>query len=279
MGDRLQSKIAVITGGCSGIGLATVELFRSEGARVVVADVDSRSGEALERKFSGHVKFVRCDVREETDIRSAIAAAVETFGRLDILFNNAGAGGTPDTLENMTVAGWDATLSLLLRSTMLGIKFALPAMKAAGGGAIVNTSSVAGLCPGISSVAYSVAKAAINHLTRIAAADFAGFRIRVNAICPGVILTPAIGNAFGASKEQSEHLLPRITQLADTLQPIPQAGMPRDIAEACLYLASDSARFVTGIELVVDGGLTVKPPNGYPETVQKIATACSGGSA
>jgi NAD(P)-dependent dehydrogenase (short-subunit alcohol dehydrogenase family) len=277
MGDRLQSKIAVITGGCSGIGLATVELFRSEGARVVVADVDIPGGEALERRFSGQVKFVRCDVREEADIRAAIAAAVESFGRLDILFNNAGAGGTPETLENMTVAGWDATLSLLLRSTMLGIKHALPAMKAAGG-AIVNTSSVAGLRAGISSVAYAVAKGAINHLTRIAAAEFAGFGIRVNAICPGVIVTPAIGNAFGASKEQSERLLPRITKLADTLQPIPQAGTPRDIAEACLYLASDSARFVTGIELLVDGGLTVKPPDGYPETVQKIVTAC-GGSA
>jgi NAD(P)-dependent dehydrogenase (short-subunit alcohol dehydrogenase family) len=278
MTDRLHGKIALITGGCSGIGLGTVELFLREGARVVVADVDVPGGDALEKRFSGRLRFIRCDVREEADIRAAVAAAVESFGRLDVLFNNAGAGGTPDTLEDMTVAGWDATMSLLLRSAMLGMKHALAVMKASGGGAIINTSSVAGLRPGIASPAYSVAKAGINHLTRIAAAEFAPFRIRVNAICPGVITTPAVGNAFGASREESERLMPQITKLADALQPIAHAGAPRDIAEACLYLASDSAGFVTGSELLVDGGLTLKAPDGYPRTVERIAKACSGGA-
>jgi NAD(P)-dependent dehydrogenase (short-subunit alcohol dehydrogenase family) len=149
-------------------------------------------------------------------------------------------------------------------------------MKTSGGGAIINTSSVAGLRPGISSVAYSVAKAGVNHLTRIAAAEFAPYRIRVNAICPGVILTPAVGSAFGASREQAARLLAKIAGIAGGLQPIPHAGAPHDIAEACLFLASDAAGFVTGAEFVIDGGLVLKAPDGYPATVGRIAAAYGG---
>lgn len=244
----------------------------AEGARVTIADIDAGAGHALE--VAGRVQFVHCDVREESDVRSAVEASVRTFGRLDILFNNAGAGGTPDTLENMAVEAWDAAMSLLLRSAMLGIKHAVPALKASGGGAIINTSSVAGLRPGIGPVAYSVAKAAVIHLTRIAAVEFAASQIRVNAICPGVVLTPAVGAAFGASRGEADRLLPKIAQAAQGLQPVPRAGMPRDIAEACLYLASDSAGFVTGSEFIVDGGLMVKPPEGYSAAVLRIAQAC-----
>lgn len=274
MTERLRGRIALITGGCSGIGLATAELFVAEGARVTIADIDASAGRALERKFAGHLQFVHCDVREESNIRGAVDAAVQAFERLDILFNNAGAGGTPDTLENMAVEAWDAAMSLLLRSAMLGIKHAVPALKASGGGAIINTSSVAGLRPGIGPVAYSVAKAAVNHLTRIAAVEFAASRIRVNAICPGVVLTPAVGAAFGASRAEADRLRPKIAQAAQALQPVPRAGMPQDIAEACLYLASDAAGFVTGSEFIVDGGLMVNPPEGYSAAVLRIAQAC-----
>jgi NAD(P)-dependent dehydrogenase (short-subunit alcohol dehydrogenase family) len=263
----------MITGGCSGIGVATAELFVNEGARVLVADLQIEQGKALEQRHPGKLRFLACDVREEADVAAAVAETRAAFDRLDILFNNAGAGGTPATLETMSAAGWDDTMALLLRSVVLGIKHAIPAMKAAGGGAIVNTSSVAGLRVGITAPAYSVAKAAVNHLTRIAAAELAPFRIRVNAICPGVIATPAVAMAFGASRDETERVLPAIRTAAAALQPIARAGSPSDIAEACLYLASDASGFVTGSELVVDGALIARPPEGYQRAVELIAGA------
>jgi NAD(P)-dependent dehydrogenase (short-subunit alcohol dehydrogenase family) len=275
MSSRLREKVALITGGCSGIGLGTVDLFLSEGARVVVADIDAQKGNELEREFGQQLRFARCDVREEADVQAAFALPTSTFGRLDIVVNNAGAGGTPESLEAMSVAGWDSTMTLLLRSAMLGIKHSVPFLRAAGGGAIINMASVAGLRPAIAPAAYSVAKAAILHLTRIAALELAPYGIRVNAICPGVIATPSIGRSFGASQEDAQRMVPRVAEVAASLQPIARAGAARDIAEACLFLGSQSAAFLSGSELVVDGALTQLPPQGYAETVQKIVQLCT----
>jgi NAD(P)-dependent dehydrogenase (short-subunit alcohol dehydrogenase family) len=239
--------------------------------------VDAAAGEALARRFPA-LRFVPCDVRREADIERAVRSAEDAFGRLDILFNNAGAGGTPASLERMDAAAWDDAFALLVRAAMLGMKYALPSLKRSGSGAVVNTASVAGLRVGASPPAYSAAKAALNHLTRLAAAEFAPFGVRVNAICPGVIMTPSVGNAFGASREEAERLVPRLSELAQDLQPLRRAGTARDIAEACLYLCSEASGFVTGTELVVDGGLLVSPPEGFSAAVLRIADACAKGS-
>ncbi|MET0984670.1 MAG: glucose 1-dehydrogenase [Steroidobacteraceae bacterium] len=273
MAERLAGKVALITGGCSGIGLGTVELFVNEGARVVVADVQADAGRRLEQQYPGRLKFTRCDVREEADVQNAIATATTSFGQLDILFNNAGAGGAPDAIEAMSVAGWDNAMALLLRSVMLGIKHAIPVMKAAGGGAIVNTASIAGMRVGIATTAYSVAKAGVLHLTRIAAADLAAYGIRVNAICPGVIPTPSLPDAFGGSRDAFDELRPTMEAIASKLQPINRSGQPRDIAEMCLFLASDAAGFISGGEFVVDGALIQRQPEGYAQTVGELAQA------
>ncbi len=257
MVGQLSGKVAVITGGCSGIGLGTVELFIAEGAQVVCADLQDDKGAILEQRFPGALRYSRCDVTQEADIARAMATAAEAFGGLDILFNNAGSGGTPAGVEDMTIEAWDATMNLLLRSVMLGMKHAAPLMKKRGGGSIVNTASVAGLEAGWGPLAYSTAKGAVIHLTRIAAAQLAQDRIRVNAICPGLIATSIFGASMGLPREVADQMAARIVEGAPRMQPVPKAGMPEDIARACLYLSSEASAFVSGTHLVVDGALTV----------------------
>jgi len=257
MAGQLDGKVAVITGGCSGIGLGTVELFLAEGAQVVVGDIQDEKGAALEQRFSGRLAYVHCDVTAEADIAKTIQTAASAFGGLDILFNNAGAGGAGGELTDMTVEAWDATMNLLLRSVMLGMKHATPLMKARGGGAIVNTASVAGLEAGWGPIAYSTAKAAVIHLTRVSAAQLSPQKIRVNAICPGLIATSIFGASMGLPRAVADQMAARIAESAYKMQPTPKGGAPEDIARAALYLASDASAFVTGTHLVVDGGLTI----------------------
>ncbi len=260
--DRLKDKIAVITGAASGIGLGTVELFVAEGARVIAADIQDDKGRALERRFNGQVKYQHCDVTSEDDIRNTMQAAVDHFGGLDILFNNAGAGGSPSTIEDMTGEAWDRAMNLLLRSVALGIRYAIPHMKARGGGSIINTASVAGIQAGMGPIAYSVAKAGVMHLTKTAAAQLGRAKIRVNAICPGLILTDIFGagmRAGGMPDAMIAQMLEGLKAQAPDTQPIPKAGMPEDIARACLFFASDDSVFVTGTHIAVDGGLTTGP--------------------
>jgi NAD(P)-dependent dehydrogenase (short-subunit alcohol dehydrogenase family) len=271
--DRLKDKVAVITGASSGIGRGTVELFVREGARVIAADIQEEMGRELERGFNGQVKFVRCDVMAETDIQGAMQAAADNFGGLDILFNNAGAGGSPNTIEDMTGEAWDRSMNLLLRSVALGTRYAIPHMKKRGGGSIVNTASVAGLQAGMGPIAYSVAKCGVIHLSRVAAAQLGRSKIRVNAICPGLILTDifaAGARAMGATEEMTKALKAGMTENAPDAQPIPKGGLPEDIAAACLYFASDDSVFVTGTHIVVDGGLTTGPRHAWdPEEQQR----------
>jgi NAD(P)-dependent dehydrogenase (short-subunit alcohol dehydrogenase family) len=255
MAGQLDGKIALITGGCSGIGLGTVELFAAEGAEVVVADVQDEKGAVLEQRFGGRLRYAHCDVTVEADIAKAVAAAGEAFGGLDILFNNAGSGGGGNGLADMTIEAWDGTMNLLLRSVMLGMKHAIPLMKARGGGAIVNTASIAGVEAGWGPVAYSTAKGAVIHLTRVAAAQLAVDKIRVNAICPGLIATSIFGASIGLPRAVADQMAARVAENAWKFQPVAKAGMPEDIARACLYLATSP--FVTGTHLIVDGGITV----------------------
>jgi NAD(P)-dependent dehydrogenase (short-subunit alcohol dehydrogenase family) len=257
MAGRLKGKIALITGGCSGIGLGTVELFLAEGARVVAADLQDAKGAVLEQRFPETVRYVHCDVTLETEIAAACALAGEAFGGLDILFNNAGHAGMAGGVETLAAEGWDTIFAVLVRGPALGMKHARPMMLARGGGSIINTASIAGLQAGWGPLAYSTAKAAVIHMSRCAAAELSPHGIRVNAICPGLIATSIFGTALGMAREGADQMAALVAQNAAVAQPIPKPGLPADIAAAALYLASDEAQFVTGTHLVVDGGITV----------------------
>jgi len=254
---RLDGKVAVITGGCSGIGLGTVELFAAEGASVVAADIQDEKGAMLEKRFSGAVRYVHCDVSSEADIAAAIGTAKEAFGGLDILFNNAGISDRMGSVTEITAEGWDWIYGILVRGPALGMKHAAPLMIERGGGSIINTASIAGLQAGWGPIAYSSAKAAVLHMSKVAAAQLSPQKIRVNAICPGLIATSIFGASLGMTREVADQMAARVQEFGATVQPVPKAGVPNDIAQAALYLASDAAAFVSGTHLVVDGGITV----------------------
>ncbi|KRA65969.1 2,5-dichloro-2,5-cyclohexadiene-1,4-diol dehydrogenase [Caulobacter sp. Root655] len=276
MTGRLDGKVAVITGGCSGIGLGAVELFVAQGARVVAADLQAEKGAILERRFPDKVRFSRCDVTDEAQIAATMALAQEAFGGLDILFNNAGHGGAPNGVADMTAEGWDATFALLLRGPVLGMKHALPLMLARGGGSIINTASIAGLQAGFGPLAYSTAKCAVIHLSRCAAAELSPQKIRVNAICPGLIATSIFGASMGLPREVADQMAARVAEVGPKIQPVPKSGLPEDIARAALYLASDDSEFVTGTHIVVDGGLTIGGRSSWDSTAPSPLLSAMG---
>lgn len=259
MAGRLDGKVAVITGAASGIGRATVDLFVAEGARVIAADIQDDKGARIEEDHKGMVHYVRCDVSQEKDVETAVTAAKKYFGRLDILFNNAGTGGANDPADGVTAEGFDAVMHLHVRAALFGMKYAVPLMRAQGGGSIISTASVAGIRTGYGPVLYSIAKAAIVHMTHACAAQLGAENIRVNCICPGLIATNIFANAFGMPSQLGETRIEAIAEASKGSQPIPRGGRGRDIAEAALYLASDGSSFVNGHALVVDGGLTLGP--------------------
>jgi len=266
MAGRLEGKVAVITGAASGIGLGTVELFIAEGAKVVAADVQDEKGAMIESRFGDKVAYVHCDVTKETDLIAAIDKAVSAFGGLDILFNNAGAGGTMAGAAEVTAEAWDQVFALLVRAPALATRHAIPHMLKRGGGSIINTASIAGTEAGWGPLAYSTAKAAVIQLSRATAAEVSPQGIRVNAICPGVIVTPIFGIATGHSREVADQMAAGLVDAAGAMQPIRRAGQPDDIARAALYFASDDSRFTTGTHLVVDGGITVGARTSWDET-------------
>jgi NAD(P)-dependent dehydrogenase (short-subunit alcohol dehydrogenase family) len=253
---RLQHKVAVITGGASGMGLATVERFLLEGARVVIADYNAETGEAAfealaKQGYEEACSFIRADVAVEDDIVAMLEHALGSFGSLDVLFNNAGVGGAIGPLTETRVEDWDYTFDVLAKGVFLGIKHGARIMKAAGnGGSIVNTASIAGLSGDGGPLVYSAAKAAVISISQSAAVELAKDRIRVNAICPGFIATPL---ADGGDPERTRRAFAQG-------QPWPDYGRGENIAGAALFLASDDAAFVTGEKLVVDGGLTAAGP-------------------
>ncbi len=267
MANALEGKVAVITGAASGIGRATLELFVENGARVLAADVQQDVGEDLVRRFAGAVAFAACDVTVPQQIQAAIEQAVAQFGGLDVLFSNAGAVGSAAGVVDWDSEGWDRSQALLLRSVAAGASYAMSHMQRRGGGSIINTSSVSALQAGYAPIAYSVAKAGVLHYTRLAAAELSAHRIRINAIVPGFIATSIFGGALGLDVNDARAIADAISQRSGGSNPIGRAGLPQDIAQAALFLASDASSFVTGTHLTVDGGLTIGPRHSWdPES-------------
>ena len=255
---RFSGKVAVVTGAASGIGRATALRFAEEGAAVVAGDIDTGGGQELADTSNGRIHFRRTDVTEEAEIVALLDAAA-ALGGPDVLFNNAGAGGLRGKIDEIDAEGWDRTMDLLLRSVALGIRHATPLMAAKGGGAIVNTASVAALAAGAAPTAYSVAKAGVLHLTKIAAADLAKHKIRVNAVLPGFIQTNIFASGLGLEGDARDQANAVLRQLGETAQPVQRPGRPEDIAAAVAFLSSEDASFITGTSLLVDGGLSVGP--------------------
>ncbi len=247
---RLEGQTAVITGGASGIGAASVRLFVAEGARVLIADTQEERGRALAAELGERALFKRIDVTREADVKGAVDEVVARWGRLDCIFNNAGFGGALGPIEQTSVEDFDITFDVLVKGPFLGIKHAAPVMKAQRRGSILSTASVAGLQTGWSPHLYSVAKAAVIHLTRSVALELGEYGIRVNCICPGIIATPLAAGRPNVSDEA----LAKMKRALGKTQPLGRIGDPEDIARAALWLASDESSFVTGHAQVVDGG-------------------------
>ena len=254
--SRLRGKAALITGGASGIGEATVRLFVGEGASVMIADIQDERGARLAAELGERAAYAHTDVSREADVEAAVATTVARFGRLDCIFNNAGYGGVGGRIEAISIAGFDETIGVLLRGVLLGMKHAAPVMKRQGGGSIISTASIAGLQAGFGPHVYSAAKAAVIQLTRTVAMELGEHNVRVNCICPGGIATPIFGKGLGMSVEAADALVPMMKGILENLQPIKRSGLGDDIAQAALWLASDDSTFVNGHALVVDGGLT-----------------------
>jgi NAD(P)-dependent dehydrogenase (short-subunit alcohol dehydrogenase family) len=254
---RLANKVALISGGTSGIGAATAKLFRSQGAQVVITGRSKDKGEALAESIGA--KFVHADVTSEADIKQSIDATVSSFGRLDILFNNAGAQSGVK-LEQLTMEHIDQSTKLLLASVMLSTRHAIGPMRSGGGGCIINNSSIAGLVSNNGDPLYSSLKAAVSHFTRLSGLELGADNIRVNSISPGAVATPIFwggsARANMLSDAENESKMAKLVGNLKHATPLRQAGLADDIAEAALYLASDAGRFVTCHDLVVDGGRT-----------------------
>ncbi len=256
MTGQLESKVAIVTGGASGMGLATVRRFLEEGASVVVGDLNSDNGRQLLEELSADgydekVRFTVTDVSVEDDVAAMTELALDAFGRLDIVFNNAGIGGAFGPITELEVDDWDTTFHVLVRSVFLGTKHAAKVLIEQGqGGSIINTASIAGMGGGAGPQAYSAAKAAVVSLSKTTAVELAPHDIRVNAICPGVIFTPLM---HSGNEEQAEEVI-------EEIQPLSKRGEGSDIAGMAVFLAGDDSLFVTGQEHIVDGGLLASGP-------------------
>ena len=257
MTGRLEGKVAVITGGASGIGEGSVRRFVGEGARVIIADLDEERGAALAAELGDSTRFLRTDVSAEGDVAAAIDHAIREFGRLDVMFNNAGIVGVVGRIAETSAEAWDRTVAVLMRSVFLGIKHAARVMVPQRSGSIISTSSTAGLMGGLGPHCYTACKHAVIGLTRSAASELGPSGIRVNAISPGntvTAMTSAVISGDHTAMQQAAEKIAASSYLGI-------AGFPEDIANAALYLASDEARYVAGHTLVVDAGQTTNGGN------------------
>lgn len=253
---QLEGKHAVITGAASGIGAATARAFVDEGATVVCCDVDDERGATVVRTLGDAARFVHVDVAEEGAIEAAIEVSQAELGGFDTIFNNAGTPGTIGSILDLDAAGFDRTLAVHLRGVFLGIRAAGRAMAVQGFGSIINTGSVAGLQANFAGHDYSAAKAAIIHLSETAANELGELGIRVNAICPGFIATAIFGRAAGLEGDAAQRTVELMAMSSAEAAPIRRSGLPSDIAEMAVFLASDRSSFVNGQRIAVDGGLT-----------------------
>tara|TARA_B100001167_G_scaffold190831_1_gene158723 strand:+ start:821 stop:1624 length:804 start_codon:yes stop_codon:yes gene_type:complete len=259
MSERLKGKVALITGGTSGIGEDTARLFSQEGAQVVIVGRSEEKGKKIGLKLGKNVVYKKADITIEKEISDSVDFTINTFGKMDILFNNAGYG-IADNVAEISQEQIDYGLGLL-SSVILGIKYAVEPMKAIGGGCIINNSSVAGHVYGQGSPLYSSLKSAVSHYSRMAGVSLGPFNIRVNAISPGAIATPIFWGgsqrANTLSEKENERKMEKLKVNLAKAVPLAKTGLAEDISEAALYLASDAGRFVTCHDLVVDGGRSV----------------------
>lgn len=251
--SNLKDKVAIITGASSGIGRATALVFAGYGARLALADVDVDGGhetEQMVKELGAEVFFVPTNVADETEVAKLIELTEQTYGRVDIAFNNAGVEGIMIPTADVTAADWDRTMSINLKGVWLCMKAEIPAMLRSGGGSIVNTASVAGLVGFMNLAPYTASKHAVIGLTKTAALEYATQGIRVNAVCPGVILTPMVERIIDGNPELEAGFL--------ATEPIGRFGQPSEIGEAVAWLSSDAASFVTGHAMAVDGAFVAQ---------------------
>ena len=250
----LDGTVAIVTGGSSGIGERIVELFVEQRAKVVVAARRQEEGAALEKRLG--VRFIRADVSNESEVKTMVDQTVKWFGRVDCLVNNAGVPSPMVSITEIDVPTIDQLLAVNVRGVLLGIKHVAPVMLAQNAGSIINIGSIAGLRGGVSGHIYSATKAAVQSITRSAGAELGEKGIRVNTISPGAIVTGIFAKNAGVEASKADRLTDVIKGAFATLQPIPRAGMPEDIAQAAVFLAGDGSSFINGQNIVVDGGMT-----------------------
>lgn len=252
---RLKDKVALITGSGSGIGRATAILFAKEGAKVAVADYVRNAGEEtveIIKNAGGEAFFISVDVSNANDVQKMIEETVNHYGKLDILFNNAGIN-IPAPITETTEELWDKIMNINLKGVFLGCKYAVPVMKKQGGGVIINTASIFAFAGFVNDSAYCASKGGVYAFTRALALEVAPFNIRVNCICPGTTLTPLVQGVWKKLGKPEERASATIQQI-----PLGRLGKPEDMANAALFLASDESSFVTGAAIIVDGGFTVR---------------------
>jgi NAD(P)-dependent dehydrogenase (short-subunit alcohol dehydrogenase family) len=256
MAAELSGKVAIVTGGASGLGRATVELFLKEGARVVIADLDAVRGEDLARTLGSAALFKRTDVASADDVQALVDFAVERFGGLHVMFNNAGiSGATYDRFLDDPLSDFQRMMDVNLLGVMLGTQRAARQMAAGGGGSIINNSSMAALKAGFGVTVYRAAKAAVVHFTKCVAIDLAQYGVRVNCIAPGHIRTEMTAYSTpGMAPDVIERVKKAAASVTDSSRPLKRQGTAEDVAQAALYLASERAAQITGVVLPVDGG-------------------------
>ena len=255
---RLEGKVVIITGGTSGIGAVTAEMFMTEGARVMIAGRGEDKGRAIADRLGENIAFVRTDVTVETDVKAMVDATMDRWGRVDVLFNNAGSGPAYSIVDEFNIDEFQKYVMVLLGSCFLCLKYAAPIMKEQRSGSIINTGSTAGVTTDGSSAIYSASKAGLINATKVWATELAEFGVRVNCISPGAIVTPIFWGGYQTqSPEENKLRIERLTRHFEEILPLKRAGLPEDIASAAVHLAGDESLHTTGHNMMVDGGLTV----------------------
>jgi len=280
MGQELAGKVAIVTGGASGTGKATVELFVAEGAEVVFADINEEQGQAMAASLGPSALFKRCDVSDRAQVQALVDFAIERFGGLHIMFNNAGISGAQharfldDPLED-----FQKVIGINLFGALVGTQCAARHMKEHGGGVILNNASIAGVLPGQALISYRASKAALIMATKSNAIDLAEYNIRVNVLAPGHIRTPLTSFAPpGISPQVAERVKQAVGAAFDVNQPLKRTGRPEDVAQVVLFMVSDRAAQITGTVLPVDGGITAGDPVNHLNEIMAARAAALAGS-